>query len=39
MTESVFTARELDPAYSLATLIVGTVVFHWWIFRRTPANP
>ena len=37
-TESVFTARELDPAYSLATLIVGAVVFHWWIFRRAPAN-
>lgn len=36
MTESVFTARELDPVYSLASLIAGALVFHWWIFRRTP---
>jgi hypothetical protein len=33
-TESVFTARELDPVYSLVTLIAGAVAFHWWIFRR-----
>ncbi len=33
-TESVFTARELDPMYSLITLIIGALVFHWWIFRR-----
>jgi hypothetical protein len=33
-TESVFTARVLDPVYSLATLIAGAVAFHWWIFRR-----
>ena len=33
-TESIFTARELDPVYSLATMIVGTLVFHWWMFRR-----
>jgi len=33
-TESVFTARELDPVYSLVTLIVGALVFHGWIFRR-----
>ena len=32
-TESIFTARELDPVYSLVTLIAGAVVFHWWIFR------
>lgn len=38
MTESVFTARELDPAYSLATLVVGAAAFHWWIFRRAPGN-
>jgi membrane protease YdiL (CAAX protease family) len=37
MTESVFTARELDPVYSLATLIVAAAAFHWWIFRR-PAE-
>jgi membrane protease YdiL (CAAX protease family) len=35
-TESVFTARELDPVYSLASLIAGAFVFHWWVFRRTP---
>jgi uncharacterized protein len=35
-TESVFTARELDPVYSLLALIAGTLLFHWWIFRRAP---
>jgi len=35
-TESVFTARELDPVYSLVTMIIGTLAFHWWIFRRAP---
>jgi len=35
-TESVFTARELDPVYSLVTLIAGALAFHWWIFRRAP---
>lgn len=39
MTESVFTARELDPVYSLASLAIGALVFHGWIFRRTPENP
>jgi len=34
MTESVFTARELDPVYSLATMVAGTLVFHAWMFRR-----
>jgi membrane protease YdiL (CAAX protease family) len=33
-TESIFTAIELDPVYSLVTLIAGTLVFHAWIFRR-----
>jgi uncharacterized protein len=33
-TESIFTATELDPVYSLVTLIAGTLVFHAWIFRR-----
>lgn len=37
-TESIFTARELDPAYSLASLVAGALVFHWWIFRRPPGN-
>jgi hypothetical protein len=39
MTESVFTARELDPVFSLVTLVAGALLFHWWIFRRnTPAS-
>jgi uncharacterized protein len=38
MTESVFTAAVLDPAYSLATLVAGGLMFHWWIFRRAPAH-
>jgi len=33
-TESVFTATELDPVYSLVTIVAGTAVFHAWIFRR-----
>jgi membrane protease YdiL (CAAX protease family) len=33
-TESIFTATELDPVYSLVTLIAGSLVFHGWIFRR-----
>jgi CAAX protease family protein len=38
-TESIFTARELDPVYSLVTIVIGAVAFHRWIFRRgdTPA--
>lgn len=35
-TESLFAARELDPVYSLVTLIAGIAVFHWWMFRRAP---
>lgn len=35
-TESLFTARELDPVYSLVMLIAATAVFHRWIFRRVP---
>jgi membrane protease YdiL (CAAX protease family) len=35
-TESIFTARELDPVFSLVTLVIGAAVFHWWIFRRAP---
>jgi len=38
-TESIFTARELDPVYSLVTMILGTLVFHWWIFRRVSEHP
>jgi membrane protease YdiL (CAAX protease family) len=33
-TESVFTARELDPLYTLVTLVIGALVFHRWVFRR-----
>jgi hypothetical protein len=33
-TESIFTATELDPAYSLVTLVIGALAFHWWVFRR-----
>lgn len=33
-TESVFTARELDPLYSLVTLVIGALVFHRWVFGR-----
>ena len=39
MTESIFTARDLDPVYSLLTLVAGTLAFHWWVFRRAPENP
>jgi CAAX protease family protein len=33
-TESIFTARELDPLYSFVTLVIGALAFHAWIFRR-----
>ena len=33
-TEAVFTARELDPWYSLITLVAGGVAFCWWFFGR-----
>lgn len=38
-TESVYTARELDPVYSLITLVVGGAIFYWWMFRRWPDIP
>jgi uncharacterized protein len=34
-TESVFTATELDPVYSLAALVLGAFAFHWWVFRSS----
>jgi CAAX protease family protein len=34
-TESIFTARDLDPWYSLVTLLAAGAAFHWWIFRRS----
>jgi hypothetical protein len=36
-TESIFTARELDPVYSLVTIVIGALAFHRWVFRRTAA--
>jgi uncharacterized protein len=33
-SESIFTARELDPAYALATLSVGALLFYAWFFGR-----
>ncbi len=33
MTESVFTARELDPHFSLLALVAGALAFYWWVFR------
>lgn len=36
-TESIFTARELDPVYSLVTIVVGALAFHRWIFKRAAA--
>ncbi len=38
-TESIYTARELDPVYSLVTLVLGGWVFYRWVFRRAPENP
>ncbi len=36
-TESIFTARELDPVYSLVTIVIGAVAFHRWIFKPAAA--
>lgn len=33
-TESVFTAGALDPVYSLVTLALGAMLFHWWVFKK-----
>jgi CAAX protease family protein len=38
-TAAIFTARELDPVYSLLALSSGALVFHRWIFRRAPQYP
>lgn len=37
-TASVFTAGELDPIYSLVTLILSAVLFHLWIFRKQSTH-
>ncbi len=34
-TESIFTARSLDPYFSLVALVAGALAFHAWVFRRT----
>ncbi|MBM3357940.1 MAG: CPBP family intramembrane metalloprotease [Betaproteobacteria bacterium] len=39
MTESIFTARSLDPWYSLGALVSGALAFHWWVFRRSAGSP
>jgi len=33
-TDSIFTARELDPLYTLITLALGALVFYWLFFGR-----
>lgn len=38
-TESVLTADALDPLYSLVTLALSALLFHWWVFRRPAAQP
>ena len=38
-TAAVFTARELDPWYSLATLVAGGSAFYWWFFGRAGEQP
>jgi membrane protease YdiL (CAAX protease family) len=35
-SESIFTARELDPVYSLITLTLGAFIFYWLFFGRNP---
>jgi membrane protease YdiL (CAAX protease family) len=37
-TESIFMATELDPYYSLVSLVIGGVAFYWWIFRRSGGD-
>ena len=34
-TESLFTVRELDPYYSLVSIVAGMLAFHAWVFRKT----
>lgn len=34
VTPSLFTAATLDPVYSLLTLLLGSAVFHRWVFRK-----
>jgi membrane protease YdiL (CAAX protease family) len=40
MSESIFTARELDPVYAVISLAVGGAVFYWAFFgRQTTLRP
>ena len=36
-SESIFTARELDPAYALITLTIAALLFYGWFFGRRRA--
>ena len=36
-SDSIFTARELDPAYSFISLAAGAAVFYWIFFGRRSA--
>lgn len=38
-TESIFTARSLDPVYSLITLVIGSLLFYWLFFARRRRAP
>jgi membrane protease YdiL (CAAX protease family) len=33
-TESMFTAGDLDPVYSLVTLVLSALAFHLWVFSK-----
>jgi membrane protease YdiL (CAAX protease family) len=37
VTESILTAREFDPAFSFASLVVGAVIFYGIFFGRRPG--
>lgn len=37
-SDSIFTARELDPVYSLISLSAGAVVFYWIFFARKHSD-
>lgn len=38
-SESIFTARELDPTYSFVSLAVGSLLFYWLFFGRRVSAP
>ena len=38
-SESIFTARELDPSYAFITLALGALVFYGWFFWRGRSRP